>query len=224
MSKRWMMDGATNSTSFLNVMLHPKSRLNLNLLFLILWKTRWIKTSLPNEPQLWGKHFNSNEQSPNGAGRHPEYLSLLAGWRFSSCFRLLLPGVAACAFRAQPPLCLLLPCSVSLLSASFSHIWQHVHNRLVNTLLGVYCVLYVLQTVSTNMAHLQYKPGFSLVLHPVFGESVSLLPVEAPNCQHHPSEDSVHTPPSSSTEHPWRQTHLPFSFIHVHTPTAEREA
>lgn len=131
-----------------------------------------------------------------------KHLSLLAGWRFSSCFRLLLPAVAACAFRAQPPLCLLLPCSPSLLSASFSHIWKHVHRQhtgqhMVGRLCSAAC--------PADRVHKQ-KPGFSLGLHPVFGESVWLLPVEAPNCQHHPSEGFVHTPPSSSAEHPCRQT------------------
>lgn len=37
-----------------------------------------------------------------------ENLSLLAGLRLSSCFRLLLPGVVAWEVNPQPPLCLLL--------------------------------------------------------------------------------------------------------------------
>lgn len=168
-----------------------------------------------------------DKQTPGGAGQTErtgamKYLSLLAGWRFSSCFRLLLPGVAACGFRPQPPLCLLLPCSLSLLSASFSHIWQHVQSQQTCQ----HFAAYLCCRLCTNMVHLQYKPGFSLVLHPVFGEPASLLPVEAPNCQHHPSEDFVHIPPSSSAEHPCRQRYVQLHFINIAaTPTAEgREA
>lgn len=73
------MDGAGHSTSlpfvhafplWLNVMLQPRS--NLNLLFLISRKSRRMKTSLPNEPRQRGKGpllgRKSNERSPGGAG------------------------------------------------------------------------------------------------------------------------------------------------------------
>ena len=94
---------------FLNL---KKSSSKIKLLFVIRRMTRWIKMSLPMS--------HSCEKSLSTR----RYLSLLAGWRLSSCLRLLLPGVAAGAFTAQPPLCLLLPCS-----ASFSHTWQHVQTQ-----------------------------------------------------------------------------------------------
>lgn len=58
-----------------------------------------------------------------------QYLSLLAGLRLSSCFRLVLPGNLAWEFIPQPPLCLLLPWSDSLLSASVSHAYKYTPTR-----------------------------------------------------------------------------------------------
>lgn len=58
-----------------------------------------------------------------------QYLSLLAGLRFSSCFRLLGPVVAASEFNPQPPLCLLPLWPDSLLSASASQPYTTQSNR-----------------------------------------------------------------------------------------------
>lgn len=122
-------------------------------LLLILRKTRWthlisqwVKVVLKkNNLTLYLSIWNKLQHPPHVSAREivrtrkqnkdqtPErqkqthlswairYLSLLAGWWFSSCFRMLPPD----AFRAQPPLCLLLPFSDSLLSVSFSHTWEY---------------------------------------------------------------------------------------------------
>lgn len=199
------MDGATDPTSLpfaygfwlvLNVVLHPKSRSNPNL----------DKVPSPMSHSCEERAPTQMEQGRLSA-REPTSTSLC--WLDGAfpavsgccccCFLVLLHVhsdhnlhcVSCCRVQSvccRPP---------SAISGSTS-----THNTLVNTWLDVCWMLHVRQTVCTNMVHFQYKPGFSLVLHPVFGESVSLLPVEAPNSQHHPSEDFVHTPPSSSTEHP----------------------